>query len=239
MSKNVNIKGYLDTVNAPWGKIFYRLVWHHLEFEGKRVLDFGSGFGLTANHLAKKNEVIAIEPNEEILALRAQENNYTQIVGSTEILKTMPSDTFDVIICHNVLEYIKNRDEILNEFTRLLKKDGMISVVKHNRIGKIMQKVVFEYNVDEALKLLENENTESANFGTIDEYDDYDLEIYSKNRLVIDSVFGLRTFYALQRNELKTGEDWLTDMYEIECRAESIPEFRDIAFFHHLILKHR
>ncbi len=239
MNINVNTKGYLDTVNAPWGKIFYRLVWHHLEFEGKRVLDFGSGFGLTANHLAKKNEVIAIEPNEEILAHRVQENNFTQIVGSTEILKTMPSDTFDVIICHNVLEYIKNRDEILNEFTRLLKKDGMISVVKHNRIGKIMQKVVFEYKLEEALKLFENENTESTNFGTIGEYDDYDLEIYSKNRLVIDNVYGLRTFYALQKNELKTGEDWLTDMYEIECRAESIPEFRDIAFFHHVILKHR
>ena len=111
----------------------------------------------------------------------------------------MPSDSIDVIICHNV----------------------------------------FEYNLADALKLFENENAESVNFGTIDEYDDCDLETFSKDRVVIDKVFGLRTFYALQRNELKTNEEWLDNMYEIECKAELVPEFRDIAFFHHVILKHR
>lgn len=27
-------------------------------------------------------------------------------------------------------------------------------------------------------------------------------------------------------------------MYELECTAEEISEFRNIAFFHHIILKH-
>ena len=26
-------------------------------------------------------------------------------------------------------------------------------------------------------------------------------------------------------------------MYDLECKAEEIPEFRDIAFFHHIILR--
>ena len=42
------------------------------DIKGKRVLDFGSGFGLVANHLAQNNEVLAVEPNEEMVALRAR-----------------------------------------------------------------------------------------------------------------------------------------------------------------------
>lgn len=239
MTNKVNVKGYFDTINAPWGKIFYELAWHHLEFEGKRVLDFGSGFGLTANYLAKTNEVVAVEPNEEMLAYRVCENEYEQVIGSIEALKLMQDNSFDVIVCHNVLEYVSNREEVLAEFHRLLKSDGVISIIKHNKAGKIMQKVIFEYNVEEALKLFENENVASVNFGTIDEYEDSDLEVYANGKLVIENVYGLRMFYALQRNELKTDEDWLKNMFEIECKAEQIPEFRNIAFFHHIIMKHK
>ncbi len=45
-------------------------------------------------------------------------------------------------------------------------------------------------------------------------------------------------FFALQRNELKVESDWISNMYDLECRVEEIPEFRNIAFYHHVILKH-
>lgn len=144
-----------------------------------------------------------------------------------------------MIVCHNVLEYIDNREEILKEFERLLKEDGVISVVKHDKAGKIMQKVVSEYNVEEALKLLDYENIESANFSMIDEYDDNDLISYSKGKLTIMNNYGVRMLYALQRNEIKTNPEWKTKMFEIECRAEQVSPFRDIAFFHHILLRHK
>ena len=71
-----NIKKYFDSVNAPWGQLLYRLIWKHLEFSGKKILDFGSGFGLTANHLAEKNEVVAVEPNQDMLKYSIHENDY-------------------------------------------------------------------------------------------------------------------------------------------------------------------
>lgn len=87
MSGNINVQGYLDTINAPWGKLFYDLVWHNIECQGKRILDFGSGFGVTADYLAKNNNVTAIEPNEEMLAYRFCKNEYCQMVGGIEITK--------------------------------------------------------------------------------------------------------------------------------------------------------
>ena len=32
---NMNINGYLDYINVPWGRLFYRLVWHNLGFIGE------------------------------------------------------------------------------------------------------------------------------------------------------------------------------------------------------------
>lgn len=234
-----NIKKYFDSTRMPWGKLFYELIWHNIEFRGNKILDFGSGFGITANHLAKQNDVVAIEPNEKMLTYRISENEYEQIVGNIDVLKSFPDNSFDVIVCHNVLEYIDNREEVLNEFNRLLKEDGVISVVKHNKAGKIMQKVVFEYNVEEALRLLEHENIESANFGMINEYDDNDLVSYSNGKLTIMNNYGVRMFYALQGNEIKTNPEWKANMFEIECRAEQLPQFRDIAFYHHILLRHK
>lgn len=237
VAEKSNIQGYLEYVRAPWGKLFYKLAWHNIECKGKRILDFGSGFGITADHFAEYNNVTAVEPNEEMLKHRFADNNYEQIAGGIETLKDIPSRAFDVILCHNVMEYLNDREELLSEFSRLLKEDGFISVIKHNRAGKIMQKAVFEYDIDTALKLLENGNAESVNFGTINEYDDHKLEEYCKGILKIHKVYGLRIFYALQRNELKTNDEWFSDMYALECRAEEIPEFRDVAFFHHIILR--
>ena len=112
----------------PWGRLFYRLVWHNLGFKDKKILDFGSGFGVTSNHLAKFNDVTAVEPNGELLEHRICDNRYEQIIGSIDKLKGMEDSSFDVILCHNVLEYIENRDDLIAEFHRLLKNDGILSL---------------------------------------------------------------------------------------------------------------
>lgn len=239
MSSNINVKGYLDTINQPWGQLFYQLVWHQLEYKGKRILDYGSGFGITSNHLALNNDVIAIESNMEMLEYRYCINEYTQIMGGIEKLKEIPDCSIDIVVCHNVMEYIDNRKEIMNEFIRILNTDGLISIVKHNKVGKIMQKVVLEYKVDEAIELINNGKIESVNFGLINEYDNSELESYCEDKLVIDKIYGIRTFYALQKNELKSDPNWISNMYKLECMVVEKKEFRDIAFFHHIILKNK
>lgn len=63
-----------------WERLFKRIVWKQIgEIEGKRILDFGSGEGITANYFAEKNEVIAIEPSQEMLTNAWKDYQYTQI----------------------------------------------------------------------------------------------------------------------------------------------------------------
>lgn len=233
---SVNVQGYLDSVNAPWGRLFYRLVWHNIECRGKRILDFGSGFGITANHFAAENDVVAVEPGEHMLEHRRCGNDYRQLCGDVGCLSELESGTFDMIICHNVLEYAQERNAIFSEFERLLAPDGVISIVKHNRAGKVMQKAVFENKIDEALALLSCEQAHSVNFGEVHEYSTSDIADFCGGSFVVDRVFGVRMFFALQRNELKTADGWEDELFRLEIAAQEIPEYRDIAFFHHLLL---
>ena len=233
----MNVKGYLEYTQAPWGKLFYKLALHNLDFENKRILDFGSGFGITADALAKNNIVTAIEPNEEILAYRKQENEYEQICGSLEKLSDIKGCSYDVIICHNVLEYVDDRKSVLNEFHRLLKPEGVLSIIKHNTCGKIMQKAVFECDTKQAMSLIGGEKGISVNFGEINEYTLEELAEYCENLFDIKNVFGIRTFYGLQNNEIKTKDGWIEEMYDLECAAESVQALRDVAFFNHVIMK--
>lgn len=56
--------------------------------------------------------------------------------------------------------------------------------------------------------------------------------------LKTESVFGIRTFWDLQQNQDRHGsEDWQEKMANLEMRVSQIDEYRDIAFFHHLILR--
>lgn len=80
----------------PWELLMKRIVWIQLgDVTGKKILDFGSGIGVTADYLAKNNMVTAIELSEESVIERWHNNEYRQIVGSTEQLRKIDDETFD------------------------------------------------------------------------------------------------------------------------------------------------
>ena len=204
---------------------------------GKMILDFGSGAGITANHFAAGNKVIAIEPSADMLAQQVNTNGYRQIIGSTEKLKKLPSNSFDYILCHNVLEYVNDREIIVGEFYRLLKPSGKLSIVKHNRNGRVMQMVVLLNNFEEANNLLDGHNSNAQQFGTINYYDDKDI-IEWCDGFTLQETYGLRTFWDLQQNqEIQKDEDWQKKMIDIEMKVSQNPDFQKIAFFHHLIFE--
>lgn len=237
---NQYLKAYFENINKPWGVLFYRVVWEQLsQITNSRILDFGSGFGVTANHFAKNNEVLAIEPNAEMVEMRLCENNYHQIIGGIDHLKQQKDNSFDVVVCHNVLEYTKERKDILQEFCRVLKPNGILSIVKHNHTGRIMQKVVFENNVDEAISLLDGGAINVLNFGQVNYYDTNDMiEWIGDTGVNIEKVLGIRTFWGLQQNnDIKKELNWQDKMFEIEMKVSDIEDYKNISFFNHVLLR--
>lgn len=67
---------------------------------------------------------------------------------------------------------------------------------------------VFEYHVGEALALLHDEDTVSANFGLIREYSNEELLRRCSAHFQAEKIYGVRIFFGLQRNEWKTQEEY-------------------------------
>ena len=224
-----NIQVYLENLQQPWGQIYYDILFAQLkDIKGKRVLDFGSGFGLVANHLA-------VEPNEEMVALRVQDHPYQQCVGSLDQLASLEDASFEVILCHNVLEYVEDRKAVLKEFTRLLKPGGLLSIVKHNDVGRVLQTVVFENDAQKALDLLAGQDLETHSMGLAQAYD---LDrVVEDLALEVQDYQGIRVFYGLQDNHFKGQEGWRESMLQMELAVCQESPYREIAFFQHYSLK--
>lgn len=222
----------------PWECLMKKIAWNQLgDVRDKKILDFGSGIGVTANYFAKYNDVTAIEPDEESLKERWADNRYTQIVGSTDKLCSFADGIFDIIICHNILEYADDRADIIKEFARVLKPDGKISIVKHNRAGRIMQMIVLLNDFEHAHNLLDGNDGMASKYGVIRYYEDSDIEKWC-SELKITKTFGIRTFWDMQQNqEIHKDVDWQNKMVKIEMRVSDMDVYKNISFFHHLMIE--
>ncbi len=236
-----SIKDYRELIEQPWGRMFYEMIYRQLslpENSKLNILDFGAGFCVTANYYAKNYNVTAVEPSNDMLNLKIEENDFTLINGGIEVLKDVPDNSFDLVICHNVLEYVPDKEIILKELTRVLKQSGKLSIVKHNLTGRILAYAVFGNNPKSAHELLnKNSDNEGNMFGSRDTYsNDYLINNSAKLGLKIDNIYGIRTFFALSSNdEIKYTDEWYNNMLELEMKACNIDEYKNIAFFNHLI----
>ena len=219
-----------------WERLLKKIVWKQLgDIHGKKILDFGSGEGVTANHFARNNNVVAIEPSREMLINRWSDFEYRQIEGDVTSLLEYDDNTFDVIICHNVLEYIDDKKQVLNELRRVLKPNGILSFVKHIRAGRVMQMAVLLDELEKANELLDGKNSTASKFGAIRYYEDDMVQKWTTGLNCID-CFGIRTFWDLQQNQEKhSSEEWQERMMQLEMRVSQMEEYKQIAFFHHLL----
>lgn len=237
-----SINDYRQLIDKPWGRMFYDVIFRQLDLSDNiplKILDFGAGFCVTANHYSEHHTVTAVEPNEEMIELSIRDNQFDLIHGGIEALSNYADNSFDFVICHNVLEYVTDKEIILRELARVLKPGGKLSIVKHNLMGRILAYAVFSDDPSAALNLLENGDNEQNSFGKRDTYDDdYIIESGLKYSLSIENIFGIRTFFALSKNnDIKFTREWYDNMLELEMRTCTLHEYKNFSFFHHLIFQ--
>ena len=237
-----NVKEYVDLVNEPWGRMFYDLLFTQLDIPQlpkRKILDFGSGLCVTSNHYAEWHDVTAIEPNTEMISNSCKGNEYKQIHGGIEKIAKFNDNSFDLIFCHNVLEYVENKEPIVSELLRVLKHGGSLSVVKHNRKGKVFHSAVFWNDPQKAHVLLDSNANDKSNYlGTQYIYSNECLsELASKHNGVVKEIFGIRAFYAMsQDNTIKYTNEWYQNMFALEKSVAYIDEYLNTAFYNHLII---
>ena len=103
--------------------------------DNKRILDAGCGFGGRSVHYALKNASVIgidIKPDRfkmanEFARHHGVENKVVFQVADASALP-FDSNSFDIVISNNAMQYIARPVEALNEFKRVVKPGGLICV---------------------------------------------------------------------------------------------------------------
>ena len=111
--------------------------------QSMHVLDAGSGFGQYSHFIARKykkwNIFGADISKKEVSECNHffQEMGYSRVYFKSEDLaKFVKADAFDLILAINVLEYIPNDQQVLENFYTSLKKDGQLIISVLSDRGK-------------------------------------------------------------------------------------------------------
>ncbi|MDP3057629.1 MAG: class I SAM-dependent methyltransferase [bacterium] len=103
-------------------KKIIKLINQHLMENGK-FLDIGCGTGLITRHLPPGSTGLDINPrNLEKAKKYAPQINFVE--GDAEKTK-FPNETFDLIVCTEVLEHFLDPSKTLREIKRILKPEGI------------------------------------------------------------------------------------------------------------------
>ena len=99
------------------------------DLSGKTVLDIPCGDGRATYEFKKKGaDVIALDLFPEFIKLTDVEAAYA------DLSETLPveSNTIDYIVCQEGIEHVHNHLNVLEEFNRVLRKDGVLLLTTPN-----------------------------------------------------------------------------------------------------------
>ena len=107
-----------------------------------KILDFGAGSGANTIALSRYGEVYVYEKNKNALQLLKKR---FEKISNIFVLETINENIFfDLIIASDVIEHIKNDDEVIEFFSKVLKNDGniLITVPAYNFLYTERDKVL-------------------------------------------------------------------------------------------------
>jgi ubiquinone/menaquinone biosynthesis C-methylase UbiE len=117
-----------------------KIISAHLRATDK-ILDAGCGSGLYSNWLAKKGfSIDAIDIDLQMLQLANQfsKRNKLSVCYTKEDVTNMLNfkpESYDCVLCMDVIEHIKDDSKALSEINRVLKKDGLLFLATSTKNG--------------------------------------------------------------------------------------------------------
>ena len=208
-NKESNQESHFDEFAYDWWnktghyKLLHRLNPVRLEYilskcniNGKKVLDIGCGGGILSEQLHKQGaKVTGIDSSSKSITIakqHAEEQNYNIKYINKSIFDVSDLDSFDFIVCFEMIEHIDKPNELIKKISEIsTKKSGLfLSTINRNLKSFVLAKIMAEYVLNyvprgthqyakfitpyELTKMLENNNYNSndisgLNFNPIDE----------------------------------------------------------------------
>jgi 2-polyprenyl-3-methyl-5-hydroxy-6-metoxy-1,4-benzoquinol methylase len=204
------------------------------------IVDVGGGTGgLAVPFAALGHNVTVVDPSPDALAAaqrRAAEADarLTSVQGEAASLDSVVGPgAADLVICHNVLEYVEEPADAMGAIARVLRPSATVSVMASNAIAAVLHRALAGHFA-EARRLLGRPPGGTRRF-TLPEL----IELIERAGLRAGEAHGLRIFGGLVPGALLEGDAAAAEaLRALEEAAASTPPLRDIAAQLH-VLGHR
>ena len=205
-----------------------------------RTLDVGCGTGAIGVRLARLGaHVTLLDSSPQMLELAERAAKEADVTPNTalklgeeaHLTKLFEAGSFDVILCHNVLEYMDKPDAVLRGAADLLRDaSSVLSVLVRNRAGEVLKAAIKEGDLSAAEQNLTAEwGNESLYGGRVRLFAAEGLRaMVAEASLALRAELGVRVLSDYLPQKLSASDDYAR-IFELERKLGKQPEFATIA----------
>jgi S-adenosylmethionine-dependent methyltransferase len=248
---------YLET---PEGRLRCDLAFAHLQDflplpqtrQPLLGLDLGGGTGAAAVRLARLGINVTLldcSPTMLEIAKRAArdaglEGKIALKLGdAAQVANLFPAGSFDIVLCHNILEYVDDPNAVLSAAARVMRSDssetGFISILVRNRAGEVLKAGITEGDLEAAERNLTAAwGNESLFGGRVRLFTLDSLQAMTKSAsLDVAAERGVRVISDYLAPRIIRREEY-DRIFELERKLGSRPEFSAVARYIQVIARH-
>ncbi len=248
---------YLET---PEGRLRCDLAFAHLQDflplpqtrQPLLGLDLGGGTGAAAVRLARLGINVTLldcSPTMLEIAKRAArdaglEGKIALKLGdAAQVANLFPAGSFDIVLCHNILEYVDDPNAVLSAAARVMRSDssetGFISILVRNRAGEVLKAGITEGDLEAAERNLTAAwGNESLFGGRVRLFTLDSLQAMTKSAsLDVAAERGVRVISDYLAPRIIRREEY-DRIFELERKLGSRPEFSAVARYLQVIARH-
>jgi len=243
---------YLET---PEGRLRLDLAFANLQdflpqaTRSLHALDLGCGTGATGVRLARFGlHVTLLDPSLPMLDFAkraAREAGVTQGIAlkhgdAAQLANLFHAGSFDVILCHNILEYVDDPCAVLRSAARALRdSSSVISVLVRNRAGEVLKAAIQDGDLAATEHNLTAEwGHESLYGGRVRLFTAESLQaMLLESSLAVAAERGVRVMSDYLPQRISRSDEY-ERIFELERKLGRRPEFAAVARYTH-VLAHR
>ena len=248
-----NLSRWREYQSTPWARLHYRIsqanLDRHLPQPGNplHILDVGGGSGVDAITYAGRGHIVTLtDPSSEMLEETNRSAQEAGVAGritccqadASAVADMFSEPTFDIVLCHNVIQYIEDVVTLLRSVCHPLRPGGLLSLIGINRYSEPLRQALLWLDLGAALENLDSTVAHSSIFDT-------PMRPRTACELVqaLESVgcsviaqYGIRCVNDyIPNNQIKADPAFFAELEQLECALSARYPYYLVARSFHII----
>lgn len=244
---------YAAYLKTPAGRLRSELAWENVRrflprnASKRRALDVGGGTGFASVQLARLDyEVVLLDGSEEMLRIARQQAEAGSVAARISIChadagqlrELFDAESFDIVVCHNLLEYAEDPFTVLRDIAHVLRKDAVLSILVGNHAEEVLKEAIKSRDWKLAMANLTAETVVDSLYGEFVRVfaPEEARDLLARAHLEVVAEHGVRVFFDYLGLE-NLSDAAYSQIFELESALGVRPEFAAIARYIQVIAR--